>query len=173
VHLMLGLYQFCLDSWPRPRPPSMRQCSCNMCHQKKRGIFFALCISPLLNIHGLMVYCWNFYWSRKIMLKVLLLFQNLYKHLSSIVLMLWTTMNQSFISISSLKVNMLLHVRWQLMPNNRIPTEINSTTSTWLFSEFGQRFKARSVSAINSIPQYPFGSKTSGAPTMQQIFFLG
>ncbi len=66
-----------------------------------------------------------------IMLQILFLLQDPYKHLSSIVLILWTTRDQSFISISSLGVNKLFHVKWQLIPNIRIPTYINSTTSTW------------------------------------------
>jgi hypothetical protein len=47
------------------------------------------------------------------------------------------------------------------------PIEINLTTSTWFFLEIGQRFRAKSVSAINSTPQYPLGLRTSRAPTME------
>jgi len=65
------------------------------------------------------------------MLQILLLLQDPYIHLNSIVLILWTTKDQSLILIFFLGVNMLFHVRWQLIPNNRIPIEINSTTSTW------------------------------------------
>jgi hypothetical protein len=65
------------------------------------------------------------------MLQILFLFQDPYKHLSSIVLILWTTRDQLLILISFLGVNKLFHVKWQLIPNNKIPTDINSTTSTW------------------------------------------
>jgi len=61
----------------------------------------------------------------------IILLQGPYRRLNIMVLILWTTKDQSFILISSQGVNKLFYVRWQLIPNNRIPTKINSITSTW------------------------------------------
>jgi hypothetical protein len=61
----------------------------------------------------------------------ILLLQGPYRHLNTMVLILWTTKDQLLILISSQGVNKLFYVKWQLIPNNRILTEISSTTSTW------------------------------------------
>jgi hypothetical protein len=65
------------------------------------------------------------------MLQILLILQDPYKHLSSIVLISRNTRDQSFISISFLGVNKLFHVKWKFIPNNIIPIKNNFITSTW------------------------------------------
>ncbi len=79
--------------------------------KNKGNIFYNVHI-PITGHTWTKVYFWNFYWNRMIMLQILFLHQNPYKHLSSIVLMLWTTRDHSFILISSLGINMLFHVKW-------------------------------------------------------------
>jgi len=92
-----------------------------------------------------------------IMFQILLLLRDPYKHLSYIILILWITRDQSLISISSLRVNRLFHVRWQLIPNNKNPTTESPHKLILLLqhssiSEIEQRFKAGTTSTINSTP---------------------
>jgi hypothetical protein len=59
------------------------------------------------------------------------LLQDLYKHLSSMTLILWTTKDQALILISSLGANMLFYVVDNSYSTTESPQNINSTISTW------------------------------------------
>jgi len=60
-----------------------------------------------------------------------LLLQDPNRHLSSMALILWTTKDQTFILISSLRINRLFYVAGNSYPTTESPQKINSITSTW------------------------------------------
>jgi hypothetical protein len=56
-------------------------------------------------------------------------------------------------------------------PTTKSPQKLTLLLQHGSVSNIEQRFRAGTMSTINSTPQYPLSPKTSGAPTMQQVFF--
>ncbi len=104
--------------------------SCIICHHKNKGNIF-------YNVHP---HCWtSMDWSTILILLLkhdnydsnILFLQDHNRHLSFMALILWTTMDQTLILISSLRVNMLFYVVSSSYPTTNAPQNINSITSTW------------------------------------------
>jgi hypothetical protein len=95
-----------------------------------------------------------------ILLQILLLLQDSHKHLSSIILILWITREQSLILISSLRLNMLLSLKRLFIPNNKIPIEIyyfHIVSFPKLNRDLGQGLRVQSIllPKIPSVPKPP------------------
>ncbi len=76
----------------------------------------------------------------------ILLFQNPNIHISFMALILWTTKDHALIYLSSLGLfrnQQVVLCSWQFMPNNRIPTQINSITSTWFNLKDSTKFMGK------------------------------
>jgi len=97
------------------------------------------------------------------------LLQDPNKHLSFMALILWTTMDQTFIFISSLGVNRLFYVVDNSYPTTKSPQNINLVQSQRLDKNSGQSQPVQ-TSLLPNIPSVP---KTYGALTKQQALFLG
>ncbi len=95
-------------------------------HQKKGEIFFSLCKPPMLGIHRLM-YIVEVLVRQKYLFQVLL-HQNPYRHLNSIVLFLWTTRDQ-FHSRFPLQESIGCFMGVAIHTQQQNPMETNSTTS--------------------------------------------
>jgi hypothetical protein len=109
---------------------------------KERGILSSACTSPLLDIHRLLCifetfiklewfyfkYCFSF----KILKTLKFYCFNFMDHKGSIV-------HLDFLSRSQ----QVVHVKWQFIPNNRIPTEMNSTISTWFHPKDWTKIQGR------------------------------
>ncbi len=88
-------------------------------------------------------------------------------------LSLWTTKDQTFILISSLRVNMLFYVTDNSYRTIKSPHNIKSTISTWFsfrdWTKIQDQSQLVQTSLFLSIPLVP---KIFGAPTRQQVLFL-
>jgi hypothetical protein len=102
------------------------------------------------------------------------LLQDSNRHIDSMALILWTIKNQALILISSLGVNMLFYVTGSSYPTTESSQNINSITSTWFSLKDWIKIQEQSQPVQTSLlPSIPLVPKTFGAPTRQQVFFLG
>jgi hypothetical protein len=87
-------------------------------------------------------------------------------------LILWTTKDQTLISISSLGVNRLFYVAGSSYPTRKSSQNINSTISTWFsfrdWTEIQGQNQLVQTFLFPSILSIP---KTSKAPTRHQVLF--